>query len=121
MALAGCSTGLEAGDDSAISPEDRELPFVFVFPRLPMRLQNDNAKARRAMGSVVFISAYSSEASAALPPDVRKGCAFQKRLISKLRLRLAAWGEAPSNLDRAYGKAEPFRRSEGKAPCHCIE
>src|SRR5688572_24248020 len=47
ISLAGASPGLDAGDDSAISPDDRELPFVFVSLRRPMRLQNDNVKARR--------------------------------------------------------------------------
>jgi len=55
ISLAGASPGLDAGVDSAISPEEGELLFVFVLLRLPIRLQNDNAKARRAIASVVFI------------------------------------------------------------------
>jgi len=67
------TAGLGVGDDSAISPEDRELPFVFVLLRLPMRLQNDNASARRAMASVVFISCQSPVNSAVDQSDRQAG------------------------------------------------
>src|SRR5438105_7830766 len=53
---------------------------------------------------------------AALPPDVRKGCAFPTTLSQAFwRLRLRIRGVASEDDSALFGRAEPFRTSDGRA------
>jgi hypothetical protein len=52
---------------------------------------------------------------AALPPDVRKGFAFQIYGYFFARLSLASGGIASTHLYRSVGKPEAFRTSSGEA------